>query len=107
MDFTDLNLTAYGGSSTLAQTARQHGLFELLDEAVRVKVRNRDATDAETPWSMIASLARGNGADDARAAQRARSALCRRMAGTVAHARRHGSLGGVRRHANCNHKSRE
>ena len=34
MDFTDLNLTAYGGSSTLAQTARQYGLFELLDEAV-------------------------------------------------------------------------
>ena len=62
MDLTDLNLTAYGGSSILAQTARQYGLFELLDEAVRIKVRNRGATDAETLWAMIASLARGDGA---------------------------------------------
>ena len=62
MDFTDLNLTAYGGSSILAQTARQYGLFELLADAVRVKVRNRGATDAETLWAMIASLARGDGA---------------------------------------------
>ena len=58
MDFTNLNLTAYGGSSILARTARQYGLFDLLDEAVRVKVRNRGATDAETLWAMIASLAR-------------------------------------------------
>ena len=62
MDFTDLNLTAYGGSSILAQTARQYGLFELLADAVRVKVRNRGATDAATLWAMIASLARGDGA---------------------------------------------
>ena len=62
MDFADLNLTAYGGSSILAQTARQYGLFELLADAVRVKVRNRGATDAETLWAMIACLARGDGA---------------------------------------------
>ena len=58
MDLTDLNLTTYGGSSILAQTARQYGLFELLDDAVRVKVRNRGATDSETPWAIIACLAR-------------------------------------------------
>ena len=34
------------------------GLFELLDEAVRVKVRNRGATDAETPWAIVACLSR-------------------------------------------------
>ena len=34
MDFTDLNLTAYGGSSILAETARQHELFELLADSV-------------------------------------------------------------------------
>ncbi len=62
MDFTDLNLTAYGGSSILARTARQYGLFELLDEAARVKVRNRGASDAETLWSLVACLARGDGA---------------------------------------------
>ena len=62
MDFADLNLTAYGGYSILAQTARQHGLFELLADAVRVEVRNRGATDAETLWAMIACLARGDGA---------------------------------------------
>ncbi len=61
MDFTDLNLTACGGSPILARTARQHGLFELLDEAVRVKVRNRGATDAETLWAIVACLARGDG----------------------------------------------
>jgi len=62
MDFTDLNLTAYGGASILAETARRYGLFELLADAVRVKVRNRGATDAETLWAMIACLARGDGA---------------------------------------------
>ena len=61
MDFTDLNLTAYGGSSILAQTARRYGLFELLDEAVRVKVGNRGATDAETLWAIVACLSRGDG----------------------------------------------
>ncbi len=62
MEFTDLNLTAYGGSSILARTARQFGLFELLDAAVRVKSRNRGATDTETLWALIACLARGDGA---------------------------------------------
>ncbi len=61
MDFTDLNLITCGGSSILARTARRHGLFELLDEAVRVKVRNRGATDAETLWAIVACLSRGDG----------------------------------------------
>ena len=61
MEFTDLNLTPYGGSLILAQTARRYGLFELLDDAVRVKVRNRGATDAETLWAIVACLARGDG----------------------------------------------
>ena len=61
MDFTDLNLTAYGGSSILAETARRYGLFELLSDAVRVKVRDRGATDAETLWAMVACLSRGDG----------------------------------------------
>ena len=58
-EFTDLDLTAFGGASVLAQTARQFGLFELLEEAVSVKVRNRGASDVETLWSIIASFARG------------------------------------------------
>ena len=62
MEFTDLNMTAYGGSSILAQTARQFGLLELLAEAVRMKVRNRGASDTETLWAIIACLARGDGA---------------------------------------------
>ena len=62
MDFTDLGLTIFGGAGVLAQTARRFGLFELLEEAVSVKVRDRGATDAETLWAMIASLARGHGA---------------------------------------------
>ena len=48
-EFTDLDLTAFGGASILAQTARRFGLFELL-------------ADAETLWAIIASLARGHGA---------------------------------------------
>jgi len=61
-EFTELDLTAFGGSSILARTAQRFGLFELLSEAVSVKVRDRGASDAETSWSMIRSLARGHGA---------------------------------------------
>ena len=60
-EFTDLDLAAFGGASILAQTARRLGLFELLGEAVSVKVRNRGASDAQTLWAIIASLARGHG----------------------------------------------
>lgn len=61
-EFTDLDLTAFGGASILARTARRFGLFELLSEAVSVKVRDRGASDVETLWSLICSLARGHGA---------------------------------------------
>ena len=61
-EFTDLDLTGFGGASILARTARWFGLFELLEEAVSVKVRDRGATDAETLWAMVASLCRGHGA---------------------------------------------
>ncbi len=62
-EFTDLDLTAFGGASILAQTARRFGLFELLDEAVKVKVRARGASDAETLWSIISVAgARARGA---------------------------------------------
>ncbi len=60
-EFTDLDLTAFGGSSILARTAHEFGLFDLLDGAVSVKVRNRGASDMETLWSIIACLACGHG----------------------------------------------
>ena len=78
-EFTDLDLTAFGGASVLAQTARQYGLFELLEEAVSVKVRNRGASDVGTLWSIIASFARGHGSlsdlDALRADRAARTVL--------------------------------
>ena len=77
-EFTDLDLTAFGGASILAQTARRLGLFDLLGEAVSVKVRNRGASDAQTLWAIIASLARGQGSLsdlDALRADRVASAL--------------------------------
>ena len=58
MEFTDLNLTAYEGSSILARTARRFELFELLDGVVRVSVPNHGASNAETLWVVIACLAR-------------------------------------------------
>ena len=53
--FTDDRLTGTGGA------ARRFGLAERLADAVSVKRRNRGASDAETQWSVIASLAAGNG----------------------------------------------
>ena len=48
-EFTDLDLTVFGGASVPARTARQFGLFELPEEAVSAKVRNRGAPDGEGP----------------------------------------------------------
>ena len=59
--FTDDRLTGTGGAALLAEAARRFGLPERLAEAVSVKRRNRGASDAETQWSVIASLASGNG----------------------------------------------
>jgi len=61
MDFTDAQLTGFGGWSVLGQMAERLGLPEALS-AVSVKRRARGASDAETLWSLIASLAAGNGA---------------------------------------------
>ena len=60
-EFTDLDLTGFGGSSALARTARELGLFDLLEGATSVKVRRRGATDVEMMWAMIATLCRGHG----------------------------------------------
>ena len=60
-EFTDLDLTAFGGASVLAQTAQQFGLFELLDGAVSGEGAQPGASDMEMLWAMIASLARGHG----------------------------------------------
>ncbi|MXX15742.1 MAG: hypothetical protein F4Z52_00505 [Gammaproteobacteria bacterium] len=60
-EFTNLDLTSFGGASVLARTAREFGLFELLEGATSVKVRRRGATDREMMWSMIASFACGHG----------------------------------------------
>ncbi len=59
--FTGDRLTGTGGAALLAEAARRFGLPERLAEAVSVKKRNRGASDAETQWSVIASLASGNG----------------------------------------------
>ena len=61
-DFTDDRLTGFGGASALAAMAKRLGLFRALADAVRVKARRRGASDAESFWALIASLACGNGA---------------------------------------------
>ena len=61
MDFTDARLTGFGGWSVLGQMAARLDLPRALS-AVSVKQRARGASDAETLWSLIASLAAGNGA---------------------------------------------
>ena len=59
--FTDDRLTGTGGGTFLAEAARRFGLLPRLPAAVSVKKRARGASDAETQWSLIASLAAGNG----------------------------------------------
>lgn len=62
IDFTDAALTGHGGWSLLAAMARQLGLAQELASAIRLKRRRRGAGDAEMLWSLVASLAAGNGA---------------------------------------------
>ena len=59
--FTEDRLTGTGGAALLAEAARRFGLSDRLADAVSVKRRNRGASDAETQWSLVASLAAGNG----------------------------------------------
>lgn len=62
MDFTDAALVGTGGWCLLARMARQTGLLQSLQNAVRLKRRQRGASDSDMLWSLIASLAAGNGA---------------------------------------------
>ena len=59
MDFTEVQITGFGGCSVLGQMAACLDLPRALS-AVSVKQRARGASDAEALW--IASLAAGNGA---------------------------------------------
>ena len=60
-DFTDARLTGFGGCSVQALMAERLGLFKDLSEGVRVKVRRRGASDCESLWALVASLASGGG----------------------------------------------
>ena len=62
IDFTDAQLTGQGGWALLSRVARRLDLPRRLSEAVGLKRRRRGASDAEMLWSLIASLAAGNGA---------------------------------------------
>ena len=59
-------LTGTGGAAFVAEAAKRLGLLPRLAAAVSVSVkkRARGASDAETQWSLIASLAAGNRADN-------------------------------------------
>ena len=57
-------LTGTGGAAFVAEAAKRLGLLPRLAAAVSVKKRARGASDAETQWSLIASLAAGNRADN-------------------------------------------
>ena len=62
LDFTDARLTGQGGLAVLARMAHELDLPAQLGRAVRIKQRRRGASDAEMLWSLVASLAAGNGA---------------------------------------------
>lgn len=62
IDFTDAQLTGQGGLTFLAQLARDSGLLEQFPQRIRFKRRRRGASDAEMLWTLVASLASGNGA---------------------------------------------
>ena len=61
IDFTDDAITNAAGSIFLSTISQQLGLPALLQEQLRVKVRDRGATDAETMLALIYSLAQGEG----------------------------------------------
>lgn len=62
IEFTDAALTGHGGWSLLGAMARRLGLPEELARSIGLKQRQRGASDAEMLWSLVASLASGNGA---------------------------------------------
>jgi hypothetical protein len=77
IDFTDAQLTGHGGWALLARMARSLDLPRALVQAVQLKCRRRGASDAEMLWSLIASLAAGNGALSDLDALRADAVGCR------------------------------
>ena len=76
-DFTDAQLTGQGGWTLLSRAARRLDLPRRLSAAVGLKRRRRGASDAEMLWSLIASLATGNGALSDVEALRADAVGCR------------------------------
>ena len=62
IDFTDAALAGTGGWALLAKMAKQTGRLIALGQGIRLKRRQRGASDAEMLWSLIASLTAGNGA---------------------------------------------
>lgn len=62
IDFTDEGITASAGSVFLSAMARKLGLGEHLKETIKLKKRERGASDREMLLSLIYSLAQGDGA---------------------------------------------
>lgn len=62
IEFTDERITASGGSVFLSAMAERLGLPEQLESAIKVKKRDRGASDKEMLLSLIYSLAQGDGA---------------------------------------------
>lgn len=61
IDFTDDKMTSSGGSVFLSRVAARLGLPALLGDALRLKVRARGASDAETLLALVYTLAQGDG----------------------------------------------
>lgn len=62
IDFTDAQLICQGGLTFLAHLAPESGLLDLFAQGLSLKRCQRGATDAEMLWSLVSSLASGNGA---------------------------------------------
>ncbi len=62
VDFSNHHLTGSGGLCFLSRMARRLDLFRELSGLRSLKRRRRGVPDAERTWSLIASLALGNGA---------------------------------------------
>ena len=77
IDLTDAQLTGQSGWALLSHAARRLGLLKGLGRAICIKRRDRGASDAEMLWSLIASLAAGNGARSDVDALRADAVGCR------------------------------
>ena len=62
IEFTDERITPSAGSIFLSAMADKLGLPKQLEEAIKLKMRARGASDAEMLLSLIYSLAQGDGA---------------------------------------------